>query len=664
MKTCPQCGTEYDVQTKFCPTDGSTLRSASGSGDDIIGSVIADRYHVIRKLGEGGMGQVYLAEHVKMGRMSAIKVMTPSLVHDTDAVGRFNREAANASKINHPNIAAIYDFGETSDGLIYLAMEFVEGESLTKLCEALGALPAPRAAEIARQVASALEAAHERGIVHRDLKPDNIMISRGRDGADLVKVVDFGIAKAAEGVGQKVTRTGLVVGTPEYMSPEQLTGDTLDGRSDLYALALVTFNMLTGMLPFPGQTTQEALLKRLTERPLSLAEARPDLYWPPALQTALDRALSRLASDRYQHASEFGAAIVAAAAGMSADELQKAPTQVIPGAATGTPVAGAAGAAGAASAAQPSAAQASGAAPTMAPAPPAAAPARPAAAGTRTARERYFVPAMLALALLVVVGGAMLVRARRARAVGETTVASTQTVDSASSRLGAPTVPVPAIDSEDGKADSAETGASGANGAGDSAAPARASAPESKPAPVPAPAPAAAPAPPPVSGARPPAVGGGAVSRVREQRAEQAAAHPSSKPSVIATNPGPAPRTPPVAPAPSAAPATPATQPPASTAPTNAQQARAAVDAAGHMVDADKPGDAMVAIRGAMPLLPTRDDSVTALFYLARAMIQRSGKTGDAAAHQRGCSILALIAKATSHPKAGEIRSFETQECK
>ena len=139
MKTCPKCDKEYDDATKFCPTDGSTLRSAAG--EDIIGSVIADRYHVIRKLGEGGMGQVYLAEHVKMGRMSAIKVMTQALANDIDAVGRFNREAANASKMSHPNIAAIYDFGETPDGLIYLAMEFVEGESLTKLCEALGALP-------------------------------------------------------------------------------------------------------------------------------------------------------------------------------------------------------------------------------------------------------------------------------------------------------------------------------------------------------------------------------------------------------------------------------------------------------------------------------------------------------------------------------------------
>jgi serine/threonine-protein kinase len=600
VKTCPQCGKEYDAQTKFCPTDGSTLRSASGSGDDIIGSVIADRYHVIRKLGEGGMGQVYLAEHVKMGRMSAIKVMTPSLVHDTDAVGRFNREAANASRINHPNIAAIYDFGETTDGLIYLAMEFVEGESLTKLCEALGALPAPRAAEIARQAASALEAAHERGIVHRDLKPDNIMISRGRDGADLVKVVDFGIAKAAEGAGQKVTRTGLVVGTPEYMSPEQLTGDTLDGRSDLYALALVTFNMLTGMLPFTGQTTQEALLKRLTDRPLSLAEARSDLYWPPALQAVLDRALSRLASDRYQHASEFGSAIVAAVAEMSADEPEKAPTHVIPGAAIGERAA-------------------SGAAPTM---PPSAAPVPPVASVTRSAREKYFVPAMLAAAMVVVVGGALFMRSRGARATRESIVASTQTVDSASSGLATTsaqdgaTMPPSASDSESDKADSTDAGAGNTDaGVADSAA------------------------------------------RIRDRRAEKDAARANSRPPMVPTKPRPVRPTAPAAPSapPSAS---------ASLAPANAEQARAAVDAAGHMVDDDKPGEAMLAIRGAMPLLATRDDSVTALFYLARAMIQRSGKTGDAAAHQRGCSILTLIGKATSHPKAGEIRSFSSQECK
>ncbi len=631
MKSCPQCGKEYDDQTKFCPTDGSTLRTAAGSGDDIIGSVIADRYHVLRKLGEGGMGQVYLAEHVKMGRMSAIKVMTPSLARDADAVGRFNREAANASKISHPNIAAIYDFGETSDGLMYLAMEFVEGESLTKLCEALGALPAPRAASIARQVADALEAAHERGIVHRDLKPDNIMISRGRDGADLVKVVDFGIAKAGEGTGQKVTRTGLVVGTPEYMSPEQLTGDPLDGRSDIYALGLVTFNMLTGTLPFRGQTTQEALLKRLTDPPLALVEARPDLSWPDALQAVLNRALWRLASGRYQHASEFGTAIVGAVAGMPANELQAAPTQAI--AAPAAPAA-------------PTAPDAARPTRTVAAAPTRAAPV-PATA--RPARRKYLVPAIVA-ALVIIVAAGMLARARRMRAARAATVASTQTVDSASSGLAAPskTQTAAALDSDDESPDSSDAHVT----------------PAATPAPAPAPPPAPVVAPPPVVAPRALPSSSGAAARIRERRAQQSAERASAAPA--STPPAHVAAAPPPAPAPESTSTTQSEPTPSRplARPTNAEQARASVDAAGHMVDSDKPVEAMFAIRGAMPLLPTRDDSVTALFYLSRAMIQSSRKFGDPAAHRRACAILPLIAKATTHPKAGEIRSLSAQECK
>src|SRR3982751_3358408 len=207
MKICPVCSTEYADDVKFCPNDGQTLRSAAPA-NNLVGQIIAERYHVLKKLGEGGMGQVYLAEHVKMGRKSAVKVMHPGMVHDADAISRFNREAANASRINHPNVAAIYDFGETSEGLIYLAMEFVEGEPLTNIIERSGALPAARAASIVRQTGEALAAAHEFGIVHRDLKPDNIMIARNRDGSDCVKVVDFGIAKAAGAENQKVTTTG------------------------------------------------------------------------------------------------------------------------------------------------------------------------------------------------------------------------------------------------------------------------------------------------------------------------------------------------------------------------------------------------------------------------------------------------------------------------
>ncbi len=328
LKICPQCGTEYELDQRFCPKDGSTLRTQN-TGGDLVGEIIADRYHVLKKLGEGGMGQVYLAEHVKMGRKSAVKVMNPGMTQDPDAISRFNREAANASRINHPNICAIYDFGETSDGLIYLAMEFIEGDSLTKVIERQGALPAARAADIAHQTADALGVAHEHGIVHRDLKPDNIMIAKGRDGRDLVKVVDFGIAKAGTSEAQKVTKTGLVVGTPEYMSPEQLAGDKLDGRSDLYSLGLVAFNMLTGKLPFPSETVQEAMIMRLTDRPRTLAEMKPDVEWPEELQAVMDKILARDVNERYAHAADFGRDFVSAVQGMPATVASGAGTQMM-----------------------------------------------------------------------------------------------------------------------------------------------------------------------------------------------------------------------------------------------------------------------------------------------------------------------------------------------
>jgi hypothetical protein len=337
VKTCPVCAREFPDNVKFCPNDGQTLR-AKGPLADLVGQVVADRYHIIKKLGEGGMGTVYLGEHVKMGRKSAIKVMTQAMANDPDAVSRFNREASNASRLSHPNICQIYDFGETPDGLIYLAMEFIEGCSLSDLIEREGALPLPRAAGILRQSADALQVAHDQTIVHRDIKPDNIMIVQAKDGSDVAKVVDFGIAKAVAGdeTGQKVTKTGLVVGTPEYMSPEQLSGDKLDGRSDIYSLALVLYKMLTGVLPFQSDTAQETMIKRLTDLPEPLAQARPDIVFPPALQAAMDRALARAVSDRYSSAGEFGRDVVAAVGGtavpetrMDIDRVHSAATQLL-----------------------------------------------------------------------------------------------------------------------------------------------------------------------------------------------------------------------------------------------------------------------------------------------------------------------------------------------
>jgi serine/threonine-protein kinase len=329
VKTCTVCGAEWSDDTRFCPNDGTTLRAAEGP--DLIGAVIADRYHIQEKLGEGGMGAVYLGEHVKMGRKSAIKVMAQSMANDPEAIARFNREAANAARINHPNVCAIYDFGETPEGIIYLAMEYIEGESLSDVLHQVGTFAPDRAATIVQQTAEALQAAHDLGIVHRDLKPDNIMITRGRGGGDLVKVVDFGIAKAMTGEeGQKVTKTGLVVGTPEYMSPEQLSGDVLDGRSDVYSLALVFYRMLTGTLPFQAYSAQEMMIKRLTDRPLRLNEAQPAGRYTDRLQLVMDRALERMPGDRYASAVTFATEVRESVRGMIAPaSMSEAATQMI-----------------------------------------------------------------------------------------------------------------------------------------------------------------------------------------------------------------------------------------------------------------------------------------------------------------------------------------------
>ena len=312
-KVCPHCRTEYSDEQLICPNDGAMLSGAGGGDDPLLGQVLAERYRMIRTLGEGGMGRVYLAEHVRMGRMSAVKVMSPALAPTADAISRFNREAANASRINHPNVAAIYDFGETADGTLYLAMEYVEGETLSALLRRTGPLSLARAADFTRQIADGLNAAHQLSIVHRDLKPDNILVARDTDGNERVKVVDFGIAKTVRGGGQTVTTAGMSIGTPEYMSPEQLAGDSVDARTDIYSLGLVTFTMLTGELPHPTVTSKQSLVQRLTERPRALAEVSPQVTWSPRLQSALDRALSPEPDDRYSKVNDFALEVVAAA---------------------------------------------------------------------------------------------------------------------------------------------------------------------------------------------------------------------------------------------------------------------------------------------------------------------------------------------------------------
>ena len=299
-KVCPQCGTEYETVDRFCPRDGSPLRPKAGN-DPLVGRVIAERYLIIAKLGEGGMGRVYLAEHVKMNRQCAIKVMNPSLVNDPESSARFAREASNAARIIHPNVAAVFDFGE-ADKIVYLVMEYVDGESLSAALARDGTFEPRRAIDIARQIADGLAAAHELGIVHRDLKPDNVIVARSRSGRETPKVVDFGIAKAASEAPQDaLTKSGLVIGTPEYMSPEQLLGDPVDERTDVYALGCILYQMITGASPFAADSREQMIRRRLHEPPPHIRDADADL--PRRLDTLIAHMLARSPSERLSSAA-------------------------------------------------------------------------------------------------------------------------------------------------------------------------------------------------------------------------------------------------------------------------------------------------------------------------------------------------------------------------
>lgn len=294
------------------------MSSARGESD-LVGTILADRYRITSRIGAGGMGQVFKAEHIRMKRQCAIKVLRANLSGDREAAQRFQREAENASQLSHPNVAQIYDFGE-HEGLVYLAMEFIPGESLAAMLQREGALHPDIAADIIAQSAAALEAAHVRHVLHRDVKPDNIMLARNADGTYLVKLVDFGIARAMTSDEQRVTRTGLVIGTPEFMSPEQIAGEELDARSDMYALALVAFQCLTGKDAFPATASKQNLILRLTSRPRTLAEVRADMSWPEPLQIAFDRALAPDPEERFATIGLFAEALSSAISHMTPSE--------------------------------------------------------------------------------------------------------------------------------------------------------------------------------------------------------------------------------------------------------------------------------------------------------------------------------------------------------
>ena len=307
MKICPQCGKAYDDESEVCQSDRTTLISIAASDNDpMLGQLLDGRYRLIRKIGEGGMGAIYRAVHTEIVRTCAIKLLTGVSPGKDDAIARFKREARNSCRIDNVHAVTVYDFGQTDEGLLFLAMEFIDGKPLSRLISEQRVLPIERVVHITTQIAEALGAAHALPMIHRDLKPDNIMITRKGANNDFVKVLDFGIAKAlADETGENLTKTGFVLGTPVYMSPEQLLGEELDARSDIYSLAIIVYEMLSGRLPFEGDNLQAVMMKRVMTEPIRLRVAAPSLS--ESVEHAVMSGLERNRDSRTPTVEEFAA---------------------------------------------------------------------------------------------------------------------------------------------------------------------------------------------------------------------------------------------------------------------------------------------------------------------------------------------------------------------
>ncbi|MES1187272.1 MAG: protein kinase [Myxococcales bacterium] len=278
--------------------------------DPLIGVVIAERYRIKERIGRGGMGVVYRVEHARIGKLMALKLLTGELTRDPQQVARFKREAQLVSRLSHPNTVQVFDFG-ASDGLVYLAMEYLKGEDLGHLIRRLGPLSAERTLKVVIQICSSLSEAHAMGMVHRDLKPENIIVVHGGDEEDLVKVLDFGLAKLREG-GElsDVTSSGAIVGTPYYMSPEQIRGDDVGPESDVYALGALTYACLTGSVVFDAQTPMGVLTKHLTELPESPSRRFPELKIPPSLSQIVMATLEKDPKRRMRSVGELQQALI------------------------------------------------------------------------------------------------------------------------------------------------------------------------------------------------------------------------------------------------------------------------------------------------------------------------------------------------------------------
>ncbi len=317
-KTCPDCKKTYPWQDQHV-CEAKSFAAAAAADDPLVGAVLGERYRIDSFLSSGGMGVVYKGRHVVLDKPVAVKLLRES--QDPVAQQRFLLEAKSACHIGHEHIVDINDFGVLEDGRPYLVMEFLQGQSLETLLQKQGSLPWARVCRIGEQIARGLQAVHEKGIMHRDLKPGNIFLL-DRAKRDFVKILDFGIAKVMAGTRETLsdggkplvanmrqTTQGTVLGTPEYLSPEQAAGEAIDARVDIYALGCILYEMLTGSVPFRGNGPMSTLMKHLTEKVVPPKKRRPDLTIPESLEKVVLKAMAREKTDRYATMEELATAL-------------------------------------------------------------------------------------------------------------------------------------------------------------------------------------------------------------------------------------------------------------------------------------------------------------------------------------------------------------------
>ena len=321
MRTCPTCGTVYPNRTSgTCPADGTMLVSAQEfaalRSDPLMGATLAGRYHIIGRVGTGGMGTVYRAEQVGLARHVALKVLKADASYDRETVARFQREAKAMSMLLHTNTVRVFDFGEDPSGHVYLAMELLEGELLTARSDREATLDPREAIRIVQQILRSLSEAHTKGLIHRDLKPDNIYLAKIEGHAEpVVKVLDFGIAKVFRDDGKPIdqleTQAGTVFGTPRYMSPEQAQGKPLDPRSDLYSVGVLLYQLLVGHPPFIDDDAVVVMAKHIRDQPEPPRKAAPERPIPASLERVVMRSLEKDPGSRLSTADELDQALTA-----------------------------------------------------------------------------------------------------------------------------------------------------------------------------------------------------------------------------------------------------------------------------------------------------------------------------------------------------------------